>query len=550
MPPLPHAFSGTVTIDGDDAVAGTVVSATINGEAAGSYTTTVVGQYGDVATRDYLAVSSANTNDGDTITFYVNGISTGQTDTFETGGGPTVMNLVLVITDDSTTGEVVEPVAAGSTDHVVDASDLADTTITVSTTAQVTVTVEKYYSNPHPTAALPANMLPRYIDISVDNPAGVVWPMHVEQTYTDAEVAGLNESTLAMYYYKAADSAWHVCSDTGVNTVTNTIWANMTQAETAGSPVGIGGAAAVIGGGGGGGGGMVTLNLIGLVATQPLVVNSSGIVQSTCQLKTADGKLTLDITAGTRLLDYALNPLPSVSAALEPSPSAPPSGQAIILAYNLGPARATFSPQITLTIIYDLASLPEGVAEQGLYIAYWDGSKWNSLATTVNVEANTVSCQPSHFTVFAVIGAVAPPPGIHLLTAALSVSNLSIQPAEAEPEEAVTITVSVANTGGTEGSYTVVLDINGVKEAEKSITVAAGGSESVSFSVTREEVGSYTVAVDGLSSSFTVVAPAPPAPPAPPVKPPINWFLAGGIIAGALLLIGLLVFLLCREKRA
>ncbi len=75
MPPLPHAFSGTVTTNGDDAPIGTVVSAKINGEAAGSYTTTVAGQYGDTNTRSYLGVSSANTNDGDTINFHVDGIT-------------------------------------------------------------------------------------------------------------------------------------------------------------------------------------------------------------------------------------------------------------------------------------------------------------------------------------------------------------------------------------------------------------------------------------------------------------------------------------------
>ncbi len=55
----------------------------------------------------------------------------------------------------------------------------------------------------------------------------------------------------------------------------------------------------------------------------------------------------------------------------------------------------------------------------------------------------------------------------------------------------------VANTGGTEGSYDVVLKINEVKEVEKSVTVAAGSSEIVTFLVTRADVGSYSVAVDG-----------------------------------------------------
>jgi hypothetical protein len=224
---------------------------------------------------------------------------------------------------------------------------------------------------------------------------------------------------------------------------------------------------------------------------------------------------------------------------IEPPP--PPEDAYVIgSAYDIGPPGATFNPLITLTIKYDPARLPQGVAEEDLYIAYWDGSKWVAQASTVDTEANILSYELSHFSTFAVIGAVAPPP----VLAAFSVSDLSIQPAEVEPQEAVTIIVSVANTTGTEGSYTVVLDINGVEEAEKSVTVAAGGSESVSFSVTREEAGSYTVAVDGLNSSFTVVALAPP----PPSAPPTNWILVGGIIAGVMLLLGLVIFLLVQRR--
>lgn len=107
-----------------------------------------------------------------------------------------------------------------------------------------------------------------------------------------------------------------------------------------------------------------------------------------------------------------------------------------------------------------------------------------------------VSCGPS----------AAPPETTEAEPAAFSVSNLSIQPAQVQPNEAVNFSVLVDNTGGTEGSYAVVLKINGAVEADKTITIAAGGSQTVTFSVTRKEASSYTVAVDGLSAVFTVVA--------------------------------------------
>jgi hypothetical protein len=126
--------------------------------------------------------------------------------------------------------------------------------------------------------------------------------------------------------------------------------------------------------------------------------------------------------------------------------------------------------------------------------------------------------------------------------AAFSITNLSIQPTQVQPKEVVTITVLVSNTGGTEGSYTVVLKINGVKEAEKTVALDAGKSQEVSFSITREKAGSYSVTVDGLSGSFTVAE-------VPPVKPLINWPLTGGIIA-AVVVVGLIVFFLLRRRRA
>ena len=90
------------------------------------------------------------------------------------------------------------------------------------------------------------------------------------------------------------------------------------------------------------------------------------------------------------------------------------------------------------------------------------------------------------------------------------VKNLSIQSAEVQPNEVVTIAVSVTNTHDNWGIYSLVLKINGVKEAEKQANVDAGGSQDVSFSVTREDPGSYAVFINGLSGSFTVVAPVPP----------------------------------------
>jgi len=300
----------------------------------------------------------------------------------------------------------------------------------------------------------------------------------------------------------------------------------------------------------GGGGGApapttVVTNLFGTAGS--FRTDSKGVVQATIQATSEDGNLTITIPKNTIALDKHGDPLSSLTSAVDVSPPAPLEDTHIIgVAYGFGPDGATFDPAITLTWSYDPDALPEGVAEEDLVIAYYDESadEWVELECTVDTENNVITASVAHFTSFAIIGTVAPLPA----PAAFSVTDLSVKPAAVQPKEAVAITVSVANTGGTEGSYTVVLKINGVKEAEKSVTIAAGGSQKVTFSITREEPGSYTVTIDGLSGSFTVAVP-PVVPPPAPTKPPINWPVLGGIIA-AVVVVGLLIFFLVRRRAA
>ena len=286
-------------------------------------------------------------------------------------------------------------------------------------------------------------------------------------------------------------------------------------------------------------------------------ISETGEILKTITATSADGMLTITIPKGTIALDKDGNPLSSLTVDIDPSPPDPPEDANIIgLAYDFGPDGATFAPPITFTWSYDPDALPEDVSEEDLVLAYYDeeAGEWVELPCVVDPVTNTITASVSHFTTFAIIApaAPAPPPPA---PAAFTVSTLTIRPAEVQPKEVVTILAKVANTGGMEGSYTVVLLINGVKEAEKSITVAAGESQLVSFTVAKEKAGSYSITVDGLSGSFMVVAPPPVPPPPPPptvppeVKPPINWPLIGGIIA-AVVVVGLLIFFLVVRRRA
>ncbi len=244
-------------------------------------------------------------------------------------------------------------------------------------------------------------------------------------------------------------------------------------------------------------------------------ISETGEILKTIEATSAEGNLTLYLPKGTIALDKNGKPLESLEAGVDESPTDPPVNAHIIgLPYIFEPSGATFAPPITFIWSYDPDALPEGVAEEDLVIAYYDedAGKWVALDGVVDTENNTITASVAHFTTIAILSM---PP------AAFTSSSLVISPAEVAPGEKVNISISVANTGSREGRYTVVLKINGVEEAEKRVTIAAGGSQEVSFTVAKEEAGSYTVAVDGLSGSFAVAAPLPPVVPAPVTPPPV-----------------------------
>lgn len=92
--------------------------------------------------------------------------------------------------------------------------------------------------------------------------------------------------------------------------------------------------------------------------------------------------------------------------------------------------------------------------------------------------------------------------------AVMSVSNLVLAPDKVAASVAASISVDVANTGNAEGAYLTTLTVDGTKVEEKSVTVAAQGTEKVSFEVIKDEPGSYAIDVNGLTATLSVLKPA------------------------------------------
>jgi len=276
-------------------------------------------------------------------------------------------------------------------------------------------------------------------------------------------------------------------------------------------------------------------------------ISRSGEVERTIEVTSEDERLTMTIPEGTIAKGEDDERLESLEMTTDENPPPPPEDAHVIgLAYSFGPAGATFDPPITLEFTYDPDTIPEGVNEENLVVAYYDedAEEWVELECTVDPETHTITACVAHFTTFALIGNEEEEPLSE--PAVFTFSSLTISPAEVDVGEEVAITVMITNAGGELGSYEASLNINGEVETPAAGDIAAGGSQRVSFTTSKDVAGTYMVDIGGLTNSFVVkeVAPgAPPAPPAPEEVPlaappeaerPVNWPMVWGIIAAVI----------------
>jgi len=147
------------------------------------------------------------------------------------------------------------------------------------------------------------------------------------------------------------------------------------------------------------------INLLGEKNEFP--VDSQGILKSEVQISSADGSIGLSLDKGTAVLGQDGEPLYNIHAVIDSSPSSPPESDYILSpVYNLEPQGATFDPQIKLTLSYDPETLPEGLRENDLYIAYYNGAEWcETFYKKVDTKAHSVTTYlyDFNFTAFAIL---------------------------------------------------------------------------------------------------------------------------------------------------
>ncbi|HEY40240.1 MAG TPA: PKD domain-containing protein [Dehalococcoidia bacterium] len=379
----------------------------------------------------------------------------------------------------------------------------ASTTLEVETDTavnDVTISVTQHLENPSGNAGNPtgATVAAAFVEI-IASPElrNNLNQIYIEVSYDPDELAsGTDESTLRLYVWDVSAGVWSEVEDSGVNTTENYIYGTITHLSKYG---GFGRVSSPPSGG-------------GSAPSQPTgttyvtrYIDSEGRFIYTVKAYSIDEVCMLEIPSGTIGLQANGDPLTSITILTTEDIPAAPAGSAIIgQVYDFGPDGATFSPAVTLTVEYDPNELPAGVSEEDLVLAFWDvdAGEWVILGdSAVDADANTISASVSHFTAFAVLSSDTRP-------AAFTCSGLTISPAEVEAGETVTISVTVSNSGDLEGTYQLVLNINGVAVATEDVTLAGGTSQHVSFTTAQDAAGEYTVGIGDLTGSFTVTTSA------------------------------------------
>ena len=106
----------------------------------------------------------------------------------------------------------------------------------------------------------------------------------------------------------------------------------------------------------------------------------------------------------------------------------------------------------------------------------------------------------THFSTFAISGSQVLP------SLNFKVADLTISPVEAETSQAITISADITNLSSEAATYVATLWIDNTVEAGQDIYLEAGETKPASFTVTRDDEGSYDVRFDRLFGSFSVTA--------------------------------------------
>lgn len=96
-----------------------------------------------------------------------------------------------------------------------------------------------------------------------------------------------------------------------------------------------------------------------------------------------------------------------------------------------------------------------------------------------------------------------------LKPAGFEVVSLDILPNPVKVGEETTITITIENVGETDDTYTATVILDGLVEQTMDVTLAGGATKPVSFSLSKDSPGSYSVKIGGQEAVLRVWQPLP-----------------------------------------
>ena len=159
--------------------------------------------------------------------------------------------------------------------------------------------------------------------------------------------------------------------------------------------------------------------------------------------------------------------------------------------------------QITATICIDTSATP-GAHNVSVTSAGGTGTLTGGFTVIQVVQQNQAigtGAPTSHGSSFSGTTTTTQPVGLpNIVTQSASLSAKSVTPGTR-----ITVTADIANKSAVNGTKKVTLYVNGQVETTQDITVNSGGSSKLTFNISRNEPGDYSVYVDGVpAGSFKV----------------------------------------------
>ena len=277
--------------------------------------------------------------------------------------------------------------------------------------------------------------------------------------------------------------------------------------------------------------------------TGKLEISADGTVGEPFTLSDRDGNFTLDIKSGTKIMGWGNKELSRIELKIADTSIVVPDNMVILsptyqltgYTRDMQITRIDFSPSAALTIRYDPKRLPENVLVP-VIVNYSDELGLVQLPSPPDevIEIGVAKAIIRHASLFAVIVEVPPPPPP--LPAYFEVSNLIINPKQAQMGQPVTINVTITNTGATEGSTELYLIIDGMVRFIREVTLSGNSSQILTFELSNLSAGRHEVRIAGLNGNFKILSTT-----VVPLESKVNWHvldlgIGGGIILGLITL--------------